>query len=412
MRVDAHSAEIIATQQMVETPDILKIMFRGTRADLGLVERIRARGFPTVESFWREAIGISDRGRMAGVGRGYQTIKPSSRIRKIGDGQPGAPAEYLHGLPDVTIGCLDDLLIDTARLEPFRHARVHDPRDSRLFEAPIAIVHKSPPAERGRIRVGVTEQPVAYNENFYGYCPGTFDRADILVRYLALVFGSKFALWLALLTSGEFGFERDVIEKSALDRIPLPDFRQLTPECCEEIVRLFDAVRASEDAWVEVDRWVTNLYGLGPTDLTIISDTLAYNLPFAETKLAAQAPPEPNVAQNFCSLLQDELAPWAERFNTPLRVHMVSARSTSPWMGLLLDTTTDTSDLRVPQDWEGLLALADATAATEVIVENNSGSLLIGRLAQSRYWSETQAHLLAQHIIWSRINFLKRPDRG
>jgi len=413
MRVDAHSAEVIATQQMVETPDILKIMFRGTKADLGLVERIRARGFPTVESFWRDAIGISARGRMLGVGRGYQTIKPSSRIRKTGDGQPGAPAEYLHGLPDLTITILDDdLLIDAARLKPFQHGRVHDPRDPHLFKAPIAIVHKSPPAERGRIRVGVTEQPVAYNENFYGYCPGAFPRGDILVRYLALVFGSKFALWLALLTSGEFGFERDVIEKSALDRIPLPDFRQLTSECRDEILRLFDAVRVSHHAWDEVDRWVANLYGLGPTDLTIISDTLAYNLPFAETKLAAQAPPPPEVARNFCLFLQDELAPWAERFSTPLRVHMVAARSTSPWMGLLLDTTTDTPDPRVRQDWEALLALADATAATEVIVEDNRGSLLIGRLAQSRYWSETQARLLAQHIIWSRLDFLKGRNRG
>ena len=412
MRIDAYSAEIIATQQLVEMPDVLKIMFRGTRADLGLIERVRAKGFPTLETFWRDAIGNSGRGRMAGAGRGYQTIKPSSRTRKIGDGQPGASAQYLHGLPDVTIECLDDVLIDTARLKPFRHPRVHDPRDPRLFETPIAIVHKSPSAERGRIRVGVTEQPVAYNENFYGYCPGAFDGADILVRYLALVLGSKFALWLALLTSGEFGFERDVIEKSAFDRIPLPDFRQLTSECCDEIVRLFEAVRASENAWEDVDHWVSNLYGLGRTDLTIISDTLAFNLPFADTKLAAQAPPQLEVAENFCSFLQDELAPWAKRFNTPLRVHMVAGQSTSPWMGLLLDTTTRSSDLRVQQDWEALLALADATAATEMIVEDDSGSLLVGRLAQSRYWSETQAHLLAQHIIWSRLDFLKGRDRG
>src|SRR3546814_9948729 len=55
MRIDAHSAEIIATQQMVETPDILKILFRGTKADLGLVERIRAKEFPTLETFWRRS---------------------------------------------------------------------------------------------------------------------------------------------------------------------------------------------------------------------------------------------------------------------------------------------------------------------------------------------------------------------
>jgi hypothetical protein len=411
MRIDAHSAEIIATQQMVETPDILKILFRGTKADLGLVERIRTKGFPTLETFWRDAVGISDRGRMAGAGRGYQTLKPSSRTRTKGDGQPGAPAQYLHGLPDITIECLDDLLIDTDQLEPFQHDRVHDPRDPRLFEAPIAIVHKSPPAERGRIRVAVSNRPVAYNENFYGYSPRAFKRADVLVRYLALVFGSKFALWLALITSGEFGFERDVIEKAALDRIPVPDFRKLASSTLDEITQLFEGLRLSKKSWDDVDRWVADLYGLGPTDLQIISDTLAFNLPFAETKIAAQARPGPKTTADFCTLLQGELEPWAKRFNTPVSVRMATDRPTSPWLGLLLHTGTKSPHADIEQDWEGLLAIADATAATEMMVEDRSGALLIGRLAQNRYWSDTQAHLLAQHIIWSRLDFLRGLNR-
>src|SRR3546814_9813090 len=136
--------------------------------------------------------------------------------------------------------------IDTRELPPFRHERIHDPRDPRLFNAPIAIVHKSPPANRGRIRVGVADRPVAYNENFYGYCPSEFTHADVLARYLALVFGSKFTLWLALITTGEFGLEREVIEKAALDRIPLPDFRKLTPDKWDEVLQLFDGLRLSE----------------------------------------------------------------------------------------------------------------------------------------------------------------------
>jgi hypothetical protein len=284
---------------------------------------------------------------------------------------------------------------------------VHDPRDPRLFEAPIAIVHKSPPADRGRIRVGVADKPVAYNENFYGYCPGAFEQADVLARYLALVFGSKFALWLALITSGEFGFERDVVEKAALDRIPLPDFRKLTVHHRHEITRLFDGLRLSEKSWDDVDRWVADLYGLGLADLQIISDTLAFNLPFAETKVAAQAPPMPEVTAEFCTRLQDDLAPWANRFNTSVSVRVVRNRPTSPWLRLLLQTGSDAPEFRVQQNWEALLAVADATAATEMMMEDRSGALLIGRLAQSRCWTETQAHLLAQHIIWSRLDFLR-----
>jgi hypothetical protein len=412
MRIDAHSAEIIATQQIIETPRILKILFRGTKADLGLVERIKAKGFLTLETFWRDAIGVSERGRMAGAGRGYQTLKPSSRTRRNGDGKPGAGAQYLRGLPDVTIKCLDDLLIDTGRLDLFLHDRVHDPRDPRLFEAPIAIVHKSPPAEHGRIRVAVSDKKVAYNESFYGYSPGAFKHGKVLARYLALVFGSKFTLWLSLITSGEFGFERDVIEKAALDRIPLPDFRKLSRDQLKEVSQLFDGLRTSEKTWIDVDRWVANLYGLGPADVQIISDTLACNLPFAETKAVAQARPDAKTTAAFCTRLQNELEPWMKRFNTQVSVRMVTDRPTSPWLGILLHAGIGTQETNVTKDWEGLLAVADATAATEMIVEKHGGNLLIGRLAQNRYWSDTQARLLAQHIIWSRLDLLRGPTHG
>ncbi|WP_242141028.1 N-6 DNA methylase [Sphingomonas sp. TREG-RG-20F-R18-01] len=411
MRIDAHSAEIVATQQMVETPDILKILFRGTKSDLGLVQRIRGKDFPTLETFWREAVGTSSRGRLAGSGQGYQQLRLSSRTRKSGDGLPGADAAYLHGLPEVTVNSLDELLIDTKRLQPFRHARIHDPRDPILFDAPLMIVHKSPPAERGRIRVGVADRQVAYNENFYGYSPRGFEHGDALARYLALVLGSKFALWFTLITSGEFGFEREVIEKTALDRIPVPDFRTLGPNGREEVVQLFKKVRKSASAWEDVDSWVAKLYGLAVGDLQIITDTLAYNLPFADVKLAAQARPAESATEGFCALIQDQLTPWAKRFGTSLTARMISSRPTSPWMGLLLQTGGNTSVV-VQRDWEALLSVADATAATEMVVEDESGALLIGRLAQSRYWSDTQAHLLAQHIIWSRLDFLKGRGRG
>lgn len=412
MRLDAHSAEVIATQQMIETPEILKILYRGTRADLGLIERIRTKGHPTLEAFWRREIGTSSSGGMSGAGRGYQTLKPSSRFRGKGDGLPGADARYLHGLPDLTVAALDELRVDTNLLPAFRHDRVHDPRDPRLFEAPIAVIHQSPPAERGRIRVAVADERVAYNESFYGYCPGDLTDGDTFVRYLALLMGSQFALWFSLVTSGKFGFEREVIEKAALDRLPLPDFSALSVEQRSEAASLFDDVVRSVRTWDDVDLWVAGLYGLGPIDLQIIADTLAFNLPFSETKARAQARPTEEMRYRFGALLQAELEPWAKRFNTPIEVRQVSERAASPWMGVWLTVGTATAPDLTDTEWEGLLSIADSTAASEVLVEDTSGGLLIGRLAQSRYWSETQARLLAQHIIWTRLDVLKGHGRG
>lgn len=347
---------------------------------------------------------------MVGAGRGYQTVKPSSRPRKNGDGLPGANARYLRGLPDVTLASLDSLLIDTSQLPPFLHDRVHDPRDPRLFEAPVTIVHKSPPAGRNRIRVAVADGRVVYNENFYGYCPGVCSGRAGFVRYLALVFGSQFALWFALMTSGEFGFERDVIEKAALDRMPLPDFNALSNADREAVTFLFDGVVQGRQTWQDVDRWVAKLYGLGESDLQIIADTLAFNLPFADTKIAAQARPDVSTQERFRSRLYNELEPWVRRFGTQLHIAPIETRSSSPWLGLNLHTRATTSTV-LDAGWEALLELADATAATELIVESQGGGLLIGRLAQNRFWTETQARLLAQQIIWSRLGVLKAPIR-
>lgn len=412
MRIDARSAEVIATHHMVQTPEILKILYRGTRADLGLVERIRTKGFPELEVFWRKAIGVSERGRMVGSGIGYQRLRPSSRIREKGDGLPGADAGYLHGLPEVTASSLDDLLVDTRRLELFGQSRLHDPRDARLFGAPIAIIHKSPPADRGRIRIGVSDEPVVYNENFYGYSPGESEAGPTLTRYLALVLGSKFALWFTLMTSGEFGFEREVIEKAALDRIPLPDFRELDSARRGDIDTLFEALLQSLIGWETVDEWVADLYGLGGSDLQIITDTLAYNLPFAENKAAAQARPDTEAIGAFCACLLDELAPWTGRFNTFLRIAPIHQHASSPWIGLRIETCPHEDSAVAETDWQGLLAVADATAASELVMDGAQGGLVIGRLAQNRYWSRTQARLLAQHIVWSRLDVLKGLGRA
>ena len=80
MRVDALNATVVPSRQLFETPDILKILFRGTRADLGIVERIRSQGFPTLEAFWREAVGETSRGHLLGSGNGYQKRRDSSRV--------------------------------------------------------------------------------------------------------------------------------------------------------------------------------------------------------------------------------------------------------------------------------------------------------------------------------------------
>jgi hypothetical protein len=407
MRIDATNAEIVPSRQLAEIPDILKILFRGTKADLGIIERIRSQGHPTLESFWSETIGVTDRGHLLGSGNGYQKLRPSSRVRRRGDGLPGVDASYLHGLPEVTTASFTGVSIDSSLLDTFSLDRIHDPRSIDIFAGPLVIVHQSPPATTGRMGVAISEKDVVFSETFYGYSPRSYSDASTLVRYLALVLGSKLALWMALITSGKFGFEREVVEKATLDRIPLPDFRNFKRSQHSKILSLFKELQSGTGSWEEVDDWVAGLYGLGPRDLQTISDTLKFNLPFAENKRKAQEVPTNTEREEFCAVLAKELLPWCERFGSALVVHPLSQPSISPWQGIEVRTNhVSTSEAVSSRDWEGLLRAADEAAASEVLLRNGNG-LLVGQLAQKRFWSETQARLLAQRIIWSHLDLLK-----
>lgn len=407
MRIDALNAEVVPTSRLAETPDILKILFRGTKADLAIVERIRAQ-HPTLEAYWRRNIGAAGRGQLQGSGNGYQQLRPSSRRQKGGE-LTGVDARYLHGLPEVSLESFSGVVIDGKDLNSFKHKRINSPRSINIFTGPLVIVHQSPPAATGRIGVAISENNIVFNETFYGYSPKSHPDASAFVRYLALIFGSKLAIWISLVTSGKFGFEREVIEKITLDRIPIPDFDATTPSQRQEAVALFEKLRTGDATWDDADSWVARLYGLGARDLQVISDTLAFNLPFAENKRKAQQPPGPEEKARFREVLDRELTPWCERFGTALAVRQMPQSEVSPWDGIALQAARaqETREPAPASDWAGMLRAADETAASEVLLRTDNHGLLIGRLAQQRYWSETQAQLLAQRIIWSHLDVLK-----
>ena len=408
MRIDATNAEIVTSRQLADSPDILKTLFRGSKADLGLLERIRISGHPTLYEFWKKRIGILRGKQLLGSGNGYKTLNNGSEIRKEGDNIRGMDAKAFIGFPEITSASFMSVFIDEATLSTFSLDRVDRLRSKELYTGPQVIVHQSPMIPTGRIRVTISEAGVIFNESFYGYSPLSDYEAGLLVRYLALVLGSKLVTWFSLVTSGKFGFERDAIEKATLDRIPLPDFDKLTPCQRAEIECLVEGLQSGEVSWEEVDDWVARLYGLGQRDLQIVSDTLEFNLPFAENTQKAQVPSSPDERARFCEVLGDELKPWSARFGARLSVDPISHMAMSPWQAIAVRTGRgEPAETDLEYDWAGLLMAADQAAATEILVDAPPNRLLIGRLAQRRYWSETQARLLAQRIAWSRIDLLK-----
>ena len=147
---------------------------------------------------------------------------------------------------------------------------------------------------------------IVFNQSYYGYGAKTHAAGARLLRFLTLAIGSV-ASWLALLTSGEFGFERDTLEKSTgSDKFSVPDFDTLTKDELDRTDGLFDHLCAvnDEEAWTKVDAWLASLYGLHPRDLQVIDDTLRFNLPFAASRAAARDRPKEQQVTKFRKVLE------------------------------------------------------------------------------------------------------------
>ncbi len=410
MRIDAANAELVTPLQILDRPELLKILFRGTILDLEVMKKMTSDSFVTIVEYWCSRFGLF-RGKPKQAGNGYQRICKSSRIRKNGDGLPGISAEYLVDLKELTRDAIKGILVDKLKLKNFEHKRIHDPRSRSLFQKPILLVHKSPPAELGRIRTSVSESDLIYNETYNGYNASGHTNGTKLVRYLALLIGSKPAFWYMLMTSGEFGFEREVVEKIIIDNIPIIPFESLDATNLAKVDELFDAIVQddSSENWARVDAWAASLYGLNEKDLQVIDDTLRYNLPFAANKRAAQKVPSREEVTEFCNTLTNELDPWAKREGLQIKVQLMPLPTTSPWSVLSISATAVSSEKRTTttDDWLGILQLADRLASTEVILPDpGSNSLSIARFNQGRYWSCSQAKLTARRIVWEHLDTL------
>lgn len=403
LRVDAANAEAITSEQVIERPEIFKVLFRGSQLDLEILERLTTKRLSRLGDLW-----VSSKQNPRFAGNGYQKLRESSSIRKRGDRKPGQSASDLQGMSELTPEALCGILADPTKLSPFILDRVHRSRPRELFVGPKLIVHKSPPVRLGRIRAAVAEIDLVFNESYYGYNTRWHKDGKRLARYLAILVGSRFALWHALITSGEFGFEREVIEKFVIDSLPVPQFDDLSRVERNQIDSLFSALArdGSESSWERADTWVASLYGLRKQDVEVISDTLRFGLPFSANRKAAQVRPDAKMIGDFCKTLSTDLSSLSRQSNNGITARNEEVQLASPW-GVVRVSATGTADGQSVADWPEILRIADHNAATEVFYPDSSQKCLwVARLNQCRYWTRSQAHLVARRIAWEHLDVI------
>lgn len=402
MRIDTAKAELITSNQVAERPEFLKIFYRGSALDLEVFDRMSARGLITLDQYWRVRFGGGS-GIISQAGNGYQRLRRSTKKPQ--------KASHLIGLPELFADGLLPLLIDTGALPLFNQPFVHRARRPEIYRAPILIVQESPPGATGRIRVALAENDLVFNQSYHGYSALGDPQGHQLLRYIALLVSSRPAIWHVLMTSGRFGVERRVVEKITIDNIPLVPYESLGPDLLMQIDSLFHGLvqKNSPENWAAVDVWAAKVYGLRESELQIIDDTLRFNMPFATYQNAAQIRPTPVEVLAFCDELKNELKPWAKREGLQVDVLPKSLPIASPWSVFRVCATATGAGECVlsPDDWPEVLRVADRLASTEVILPDpDTNSLWIARLNQARYWSKSQARLVARRIVWEHLDTL------
>lgn len=416
-RVDVAQAETVALQELLRHPQLLKILFRGSRLDLEVYERVTKKGFHTFGKYWHQLHGGTEK-RPAMSGTGYKLLHAGSQLQPKENNELGTSAKAMFDLPVLPDAHFQSVLLDTSDFPKFkalrdkhgkRLDRLDRPRPISLYDGPMLIVHQSPPAEAGRIRAAVSLDKMAFNESYYGYTAQKQHQAPDLVKYLCLIVSSSFALWHSLMTSGKFGFERDVVEKYVVQEVPLPPFNELSAADRGQAVALFAELAGGEtpELWRKIDEWVGSLFNLTSDDVQTISDTLEYALPFPANKGAARAQTNNPLKLAFAKRISSELRPWGERFSRLLTVSPVEAPPLSPWQFVAINPSAGPVGQINSALMQAMQIAADTLASSEIIYrDEQSDCLYVGRLNQARYWSISQARLVARRIIWEHVDFL------
>ena len=380
MRIDAHDAVPVSLELVAAQPDVLKTLYRGTALDATIIRRIRERAEFTIGNYWTPEHRLRR-------GQGYHTANRS------GDDT------FLAGLP--TLGARyseHPFVVLPENLQAYQPAGLQWPRQRSVYRAPLLLVREGSRADRSRGRALVADTDIAYSGSYYGF--SAVDRPDgkFLTRYLLVLMHSQLFEYFSLMTSGKFGFEREALQFLDIESFPIITPEKLSPAERALVEHAADGLVRNKPDWQELDRAVQKIYGMGPLDAEAMADALSTRSPFPAAKKLACAPVSPEWVERFCTRLEKELVGVLGANGHRVQVQLLSDHAHLPWKFIAISLDAQALPTAPPANW---IKHADDLAVSRItIIDAHRPLIIIGLLNRSRYWTPTQARLLASDIIW------------
>lgn len=380
MRIDAQDAVPVTLDQVAEQPSLPKTLYRGTALDAKILQRIRERAVLTIGSFWTPEHKLQR-------GQGFQIANRS------------ADDTFLAHLPTLEAGYSEHpFVLVSANLRAYKPGGLQWPRNRGIYRAPLLLVRKGNRSDRRRGRALVSDEDVAYSESYYGFSAAIHPDGKFLTRYLLVLMHSQLFEYFSLMTSGEFGFEREVLQLRDIESFPIIPPRELSPSVRALIEGAANGLLNNQPDWQALDHAVQKLFGLSPLDAETIEDTLSTRSPFLAAKTLASAPVSSEWVCRFCTRIQEELSGVLRASGLLVHVQTLPDHAALPWKFIAVSLGPQASTPRLPVHW---IEQADDLAVSRItVVDAERPLLIIGLLNRSRYWTPTQARLLASDIVW------------
>jgi SAM-dependent methyltransferase len=381
MRIDACDAVPVSLDLVTRQPTAIKTLYLGTALDVAILERIQAKTPSTIAAYWNAQQGLTS-------GQGFQEAGGSE------------DDTFLCGLPTLAASYRDHPFRVLHRvLDAYQPQGLHRTRDPEIYKGPLLLVREGIRADRAQGRALVSTVDVAYSRSYYGYSTAEHPDGEFLVRYLLVLVHSLLFEYVTLMSSGRFGIEREAFLLLDIAQFPLVIPESLDREQHRAIDACADALLADQPDWPELDRTVASLYGLSGRDQQTIADTVATRAPFARVRKRTAAPATSPEKEIFRARLETELDSVLTAGGHRVRVDLLDPIDKRlPWclLGVSVDGRPLPPDL--PARW---IEAADDLAASRItVLDAREPCLVVGLLDRYRYWTQTQARLLASDLLW------------
>lgn len=392
-RIDPEAAVPVLNRCVREQPFLFKTLFRGNVLDAELLSRIERRGTKTLADIH----GVRHN-------KGYQKA----------NGKQLAP--HLDNQPTLDTTDVMSRIVDVASLPCIpTGTRFYRPKAPEIYLGPLVLFRQSPKNDRGERGALLCEKDVTYNESYIGYSFAQLSQSDsacFAAHFIFVLSYSNLFLYHALLTSSQFGIERDALLKEDVDRFPLVAIESLTTAQRRAIKDCVHMLRSPNVDWPVLDRVIADIYGLGDVDELVIADALATQLTYSPVQDWAQSAPTNNAIGEFVAHIQKILSPWCVRTGKRVVIERVATLDSASWRYLSIGTSG--ASAKKSDDLIALLGtqLADRFWASKVLMRQSDGQLIVGFLAQNRYWTRTRARLLALDLLQSEPSFKVKQKRA